>query len=79
MLPDKSVWHKQEIDIVLKVPENKTIYLSNEMVKIIHDIKNTSNMWDGDMVGKYWKMTPEGLELTQRKPALVETSKKLKK
>ena len=79
MLPDKSVWHKQEIDIVLKVPENKTIYLSNEIVKIIHDIKNTSNMWDGDMVGKYWKMTPEGLELTQRKPALVETPKKLKK
>ena len=79
MLPDKSVWHKQEIDIVLKVPENKTIYLSDEMVKIIHDIKNTSNMWDGDMVGKYWTMTPEGLELTQRKAAPVETSKKLKK
>jgi hypothetical protein len=36
-------------------------------------------MWDGDMVGKYWKMTPEGLELTQRKAAPVETSKKLKK
>ncbi len=79
MLPDKSVWHKQEIDIVLKVPEKKTIYLSNEMVKIIHDIKNTSNMWDGDMVGKYWIMTPEGLELTQRKPAPVETPKKQKK
>ncbi len=79
MLPDKSAWHKQEIDIVLKVPENKTIYLSDEMVKIIHDIKNTSNMWDGDMVGKYWTMTPEGLELTQRKEAPVETSKKLKK
>ncbi|HZK96305.1 MAG TPA: PspC domain-containing protein [Prolixibacteraceae bacterium] len=79
MLPDKSVWHKQEIDIVLKVPENKTIYLSDEMVKIIHDIKNTSNMWDGDMVGKYWTMTPDGLELTQRKAAPVETSKKLKK
>jgi hypothetical protein len=79
MLPDKSVWHKQEIDLVLKVPENKTIYLSKEMVKIIHDVKNTSNMWDGDMVGKYWIMTPEGLELTQRKPAVVETPKKLKK
>ena len=75
MLPDKSIWHKQEIDIVLKVPENKTIYLSNEMIKIIHDIKNTSNMWDGDMGGKYWTMKPEGLELTQRKPAPIETSK----
>ncbi|MCX6237513.1 MAG: PspC domain-containing protein [Bacteroidia bacterium] len=79
MLPDKSVWHKQEVDIVLKVPENKVIYLSNEMVKIIHDIKNTSNMWDGDMGGKYWIMTPEGLELTQKKPAFVEPPKKQKK
>ena len=79
MLPEKSLWHKQEVNIVLKVPENKTIYLSDEMVKIIHDIKNTSNMWDGDMVGKYWIMKPEGLELTQRKQAPVETTKKLKK
>ena len=79
MLPDKSVWHKQEVDITLKVPENKTIFLNNEMVKIIHDIKNTSNMWDGDMIGKYWIMKPEGLELTQRKPAPVETPKKSKK
>jgi len=79
MLPEKSVWHKQEIEIVLKVPENKTIYLSNEMAKIIHDIKNTSNTWDGDMVGKYWKMTPDGLELTQRKSAVpVENPKKQK-
>ena len=79
MLPDKSVWHKQEVDITLKVPENKIIFLNNEMVKIIHDLKNTSNMWDGDMIGKYWIMKPEGLELTQRKPAPVETPKKLKK
>jgi len=78
LLPDKSVWHKQEVDIILKVPENKTIFLSNEMAKIIYDIKNTTNMWDGDMVGKYWSMRSEGLELTQRKPAKTETIKKSK-
>lgn len=79
MLPDKSLWHKQEIDMILKVPENKTIYLDNEMITIIHDIKNTSNMWDGDMCGKYWTMKPEGLELTQKKPAITETPKKTRK
>jgi phage shock protein PspC (stress-responsive transcriptional regulator) len=79
MLPDNSVWHKQQVDITLKVPENKTIYLDNEMVKILNDIENTSNMWDGDMGGKYWTMKPEGLELTQKKEASVETSKNLKK
>ena len=78
MLPEKSVWHKQEVDVILKVPENKTIFLDNDMAKIIHDIENTSNMWDGDMVGKYWTMKPEGLELTQKKQASVETPKKQK-
>ena len=76
MLPDKSVWRQQEIEITLKVPENKTIYLSNEMVKILHDIQNTSDMWDGDMGGKYWTMKPEGLELAQRKQLPVVSPKK---
>ena len=79
MIPDKSVWHKQEVDITLKVPENKIIHLDEKMVKIIKNIENTSDMWDGDMGGKYWIMKPVGLELTQRKPALVETSEKQKK
>lgn len=79
MLPEKSKWHKQEVEILLKVPENKTVYLNNEMVTIIHDIENTSNMWDGDMGGKYWTMKPDGLELAQRKQAIVETPKNIKK
>jgi phage shock protein PspC (stress-responsive transcriptional regulator) len=80
MLPDKAVWRMQEIEITLKVPENKTIYLSNEMVKILHDIQNTSEMWDGDMGGKYWTMKSNGLELTQRKqaPVVVEPKKNKK-
>jgi len=36
-------------------------------------------MWDGDMVGKYWTMKSDELELTQRKQAPVSTPKKLKK
>jgi phage shock protein PspC (stress-responsive transcriptional regulator) len=79
MLPEKSKWHKQEVEILLKVPENKTIFLDNEVVKIIHDIENTSNMWDGDMGGKYWTMKPDGLEIAQRKIAPVETPKNIKK
>jgi len=79
MLPDKSVWHKQEVDLILKVPMNKVIYLDDKMSKIIHNVKNTSNMWDGDMTGKFWIMKPEGLELTQRKQMNTETIKKSKK
>ncbi|MCG6188255.1 PspC domain-containing protein [Maribellus maritimus] len=58
-------WRDQEVDITLKVPEGKTVYLGDEMVRIIHDIENVSNTWDGDMVGKYWEMKPDGLTMRE--------------
>ena len=76
MLPENSTWHKQEINLLLKVPMNKTIFLSEDMTKLISDVKNTSDMWDGDMGGKYWTMKPEGLTLTQRKQPEVKSTKK---
>jgi hypothetical protein len=78
MIPSKSSWHAQDINIFLKVPLNKTIYLSDDMVKIINDIKNTSNTWDGDMAGKYWTMKQEGLQLAQRKSPGSQPSKNRK-
>ncbi|MGQ8337433.1 PspC domain-containing protein [Sunxiuqinia sp. A32] len=65
-LEDGSRWLDQEVDITLKVPEGKSIYLGDKLVKIIYDIENVSNTWDGDMVGKYWKMTDLGLEEVEK-------------
>jgi len=61
ILDEGGKWRDQEVNITIKIPEGKTVYLSDDMVKIIHDIENVSNTWDGDMVGKYWEMKPEGL------------------
>ena len=58
-------WRGQEIYITVKVPEGKAIFLNDNMVKIINDIENVSNTWDGDMVGKTWVMKPEGLTLKE--------------
>ena len=58
-------WRGQDISITVKVPEGKAVHFSNDMVKIIHDIENVSNTWDGDMVGKTWIMKPEGLTLKE--------------
>jgi hypothetical protein len=49
--------------MILKVPEGKSIYLNKNMTDIIDDIENTENMWDGDMIGKTWIMTANGLAL----------------
>lgn len=58
-------WRGQEVEITIKVPEGKAIYLDEDIIKIIHDIENTSNTWDGDMVGKTWVMTEDGLTLKE--------------
>lgn len=56
-------WRDQRVDITLKLPVGKSVFLSDEMAKIIYDIENVSNTWDREMVGKYWDMTAEGLTL----------------
>jgi len=65
-LKDGQRWLGQEVDMTLKVPEGKAIYLGDDMVKIIYDIENVSNTWDGDMVGKSWVMTSEGLAMKEK-------------
>ncbi|HPF50268.1 MAG TPA: PspC domain-containing protein [Draconibacterium sp.] len=64
-LGGKEKWRNQEVYITVKVPEGKAIFLNDDMDEIIHDIENVSNTWDGDMVGKYWVMKPEGLTLKE--------------
>lgn len=64
ILKDDAKWRYQEVWMVLKVPEGKTIFMDKQMEPIIFDIENVDNMYDGDMVGKYWTMTSEGLALT---------------
>ena len=64
-LGDNDKWRNQEVFITVKVPEGKAIYLGEGMQEIIHDIENTSNTWDRDMVGKFWEMKPEGLTLKE--------------
>jgi hypothetical protein len=58
-------YRAQKVDITIKVPEGRAVYLSDDLVKIIHDIENVSNTWDGDMVGKTWIMKPEGLTMKE--------------
>jgi hypothetical protein len=58
-------WRDQEVEITLKVPEGKSIFMDEDLVRIIHDIENVSNTWDGDMVDKFWEMKPDGLTMKE--------------
>ena len=55
------LWRTQEVELELLIPVGYTIYLSDEMMQIIYDIDNTTNTYDGKMVGRRWVMTPKGL------------------
>lgn len=61
-IPDNDKFRAQDVKIILKVPVNGVIHLSNRMSKIIYDIDNVTNTLDADMVNRSWKMTHEGLE-----------------
>jgi hypothetical protein len=52
----------QHVKLILKVPVGKSVFLKQGSRHIIYDIKNVTNTYDGDMIGKTWTMTEDGLE-----------------
>lgn len=62
---EEGKWRDQRVDITLKLPVGKSVFLSDEMVNIIYDIENISNVWERDMVGKYWEMRSDGLTIKE--------------
>jgi len=64
-LEEGGKWRDQEVDIDLKVPVGKSVYLGEKLNRILYGIDNVNNIWEGDMTGKSWIMTPDGLELKE--------------
>lgn len=62
-IPDGEKWRNQDMDIILKIPVGKVVYMHRNMNRIITDIDNMNNMWDYEMPEKKWIMKPDGLTL----------------
>ena len=60
-IPEGEVWRTQDVELELLLPVGYSVYLADEMGQIIYDIDNVTNTYDGDMLGRRWIMTPEGL------------------
>lgn len=54
-------YRDQEVEVLIKLPKNKVIYLDNSLKKLLYDIENVNEIFDDEMVGKYWMMTANGL------------------
>jgi len=61
-LGETAKWRDQNVELELQIPEGQVVHFSNELIKIIYDIKNVNNTYDGDMVNRRWIMKSYGLE-----------------
>lgn len=61
MVASNEKFRVQEVQVLIKVPRGKVIYLDRTMYPFINDIENTTNTWDGDMIDRRWVMTKDGL------------------
>jgi phage shock protein PspC (stress-responsive transcriptional regulator) len=61
-MSEEQKFRVQEIEIIVKVPKDKTIYLDASLKNLIYDVDNITNTYDQDMLRRRWKMTEKGLE-----------------
>ncbi|MDC1105273.1 PspC domain-containing protein [Prolixibacteraceae bacterium] len=50
------------LNMQLKVPTGRTIFLDKSISNILDDVKNLDNTWDYEMTDHFWKQLPKGLK-----------------
>ena len=63
-VPKESLYRGQDLKVTLRLPVGATVYLDESIENIMYDIRNVQDMYDDDMLGHLWEMTPEGLSCT---------------
>jgi len=56
-------WRSQRVDLTMKLPTETVIFFHQSLLPIVCSIENQQNMWEGDMLDKYWEMSDNGLTL----------------
>ena len=62
-LANQAKWRNQEVQVTVKVPKGKMIHLGSSLDQLHFDFENINSLWNKEMTGKTWTMTPEGLSL----------------
>ncbi len=78
-VPKDEKWRAQQVHIEVRVPKGKVVYIGRSMKNIINDIKNETNTWDGDMVGRRWMMGVEELKCLDCEGLDTDRGKKWKR
>lgn len=60
----KNTWKDEEIDATLFIPEGTVVYFEKSVRNFLDDVKNTTDIYDANMVNHHFKMTSKGFECT---------------
>ena len=60
-IPIDDKWRDQEVEIVLLIPENHTVYLASGLDGMLHGVENYTRTKSWRMLNHYWTMTDSGL------------------
>lgn len=55
-------WAFPELDIIIYLPEGQKICIDKDLDKPLSWANRASGIWNGDLAGKCWIMTPNGLD-----------------
>lgn len=61
-VPPGNKFRAQEVDVRIRLPKGKVVYLDKTVKYMLDDIENTTNTYDQDMVNRRWIMTDKGLK-----------------
>ena len=78
-IPKEEKWRAQRVHIEIRLPKGKTVYLAKNMKRILDDVHNETDTYDGDMVNRRWTMGAEELKCIDCNGLDTEHGKKWKK
>ena len=54
-------WRAQDMQLLLRMPVGARVRFDESLRYFIHDVDNTKNIYDNDMINRTWEMTDKGL------------------
>jgi len=69
-LSQKSRFHAQELQVIVRLPEGTRVYLDKNLEHLLYAVDNTEDYWSGQLAGDEYIMTPDGLTpISKKQPA----------
>lgn len=68
----RNIWRDEEINIIVYIPENNTIYFDDSIKNFLDDVKNEGDIYDTDMANHHFIMTDTTLKCTDCKTEILE-------